>query len=185
MAKTDSLREAELQARKPIPSKYFNEDTSFHPASVLISKPIEEVWSFLRDMRNMPKFIRGLASVQVLDDKRSHWVFEHQGERHENDSEIIAEEMGSLLVWQAVGEKNQVGAVSLERAPGGRGTFVSMRTSTDREKGKVTGVLAWYFGGDPKSASYINLRRLKAFMETGEVPTVEGQPNGREQELKH
>jgi uncharacterized membrane protein len=185
MAEQNNLRDREIQARKPIPSKYFNEDKHVHPASVLISKPIEQVWAFLRDMNNMPKFIRGLKSVDVIDSKRSHWTFEYQGERHENDSEIIAEEMPSLLVWQAVGEKKQVGAVTLERAPGGRGTFVSMRTSTDREKGKVSGVLAWYLGGDPKTASYINLRRLKAYMETGEVPTVEGQPNGREQEIKH
>lgn len=185
MAEQNSLRSTEVQARKPIPATYFNEDTPFRPASVLISKPIEEVWAFLRDLTNMPKFIRGLKSVEIIDDKRSRWIFEHQGERHENESEIIAEELDSLLVWRALGDKAQVGAVSLEKAPGGRGTFVSMRTSTDREKSKVTGVLSWYFGGDPKSASYINLRRLKAFMETGEVPTVEGQPNGREEDLKH
>lgn len=185
MADTNFLQDQETTARKQIPAKFFNEDKALRPASVLISKPVSEVWAFIRDLTNMPKFVRGLSSVEVIDDKRSRWVFDHQGEHHENESEIVAEETESLLVWRAVGGKTHVGALSLEEAPGNRGTFVSMRMSRDSEHGKVSGVLAWYFGGDPKSASYINLRRLKAFMETGEVPTVEGQPNGREQELKH
>jgi len=34
-------------------------------------------------------------------------------------------------------------------------------------------------GKDSKSQSTVNLYRLKAYLETGEVPTIEGQANGR------
>jgi len=185
MAEKNFLQDREAPVRKQIPAKYFNEDESSRPASVLISKPVSEVWAFIRDLSNMPKFIRGLSRVEMIDETHSRWVFDHKGEHLENDSVIINEEPESLLVWRATTGHPHVGAISLEEAPGGRGTFVSMRTSRDSQHGKVTGVLSWYFGGDPKSASYVNLRRLKAYMETGEVPTVEGQSNGREQELTH
>lgn len=149
-----------------MPAKIFDEDQQVRPASVLISLPVEEVWAFVRDISSWSKWVRESQLTQ-------------------SNIEVVNEEIDGYLVFRVKGKDNQIGAMTFERAPGGRGTFVSMRMSNDTEHGKVGGVLSWYVGGDPKSASYINLRRLKAFMETGEVPTVEGQPNGREQELKH
>lgn len=177
-----SVNEREALARRPIPHELFSEveDKQVRPASVTINKPVEEVWAFLRDLSKMPSYIRGLKSIQILSPKLSHWVFEHEGKKHEHDSEIIADEPLRLFAWKTVGEENQVGAVTLEAAPGGRGTMVSMRTSSDKALGKVLGVASYYAGKDPKSESYINLRRMKSFMETGCVPTTEGQSSGRE-----
>lgn len=175
------------QLRRPMPGTFFGEDTETsqtRPACVTISKPVEEVYAFARDLTNMKYFIRGLQDIQVLSEKLSHWIFEKEGKRYEYDSEIIAEEPNRLFAWRSLDKtiSDQVGVVTFEPAIGGRGTIVSMRTTSDRNPGKVAGALSYYAGRDPKSESYINLRRMKAYMETGEVPTVEGQPNGRDED---
>ena len=41
--------------------------------TITINKPIEQVFSFWRNLENLPRFMDHLESVQVLDDKRSHW----------------------------------------------------------------------------------------------------------------
>ncbi len=168
-------------------AKFFQQDgeASTRPATVTIGRPIDEVWAFVRDLQNMPKFIRGLERVNVVSAKLSHWVFRYEGKSHEHDSEIIAEEVGRLFAWQSLessGEK-KIGVVMLDAAPGGRGTSVSLRMSDDATPGKLIGFAKHMVGADPKSESYINLRRMKAYIETGEVPTVEGQPNGRDEVL--
>ena len=47
--------------------------------------------------------------------------------------------------------------------------------------GKITELIAKMRGEDPDSLAIINLKRLKAFLETGEIATIEGQPSGREE----
>ena len=174
----------DAQMRRPMPSTLFNEDSDkvVRPASVTINKSIEEVWTFVRDLANMPRFVRNLKSVEIKSPKLSHWTFEKDGKTHEHDSEIIADEMQRLFAWKQLGGDETIGVVTVEEAPGGRGTMVSMRTTSDRQPGKVGGMLSYFSGRDPKSESYINLRRMKAYIETGEVPTIEGQPNGRDED---
>src|ERR1700681_4665648 len=45
-------------------------------ADVTIAKPPEEVYSFWRNLEYLPRFMRHLKSVTVIDGKRSHWVAE-------------------------------------------------------------------------------------------------------------
>jgi uncharacterized membrane protein len=45
--------------------------------------------------------------------------------------------------------------------------------------GKIGAAVAWLFGEEPAQAIREDLRRFKRLMETGEIPTVAGQPRGR------
>ena len=45
--------------------------------------------------------------------------------------------------------------------------------------GKVAALVAKLFGEEPRQQIPQELRRFKAILETGEVPTTEGQPAGR------
>jgi len=42
--------------------------------TVSINKPAEELYRFWRDFNNLPRFMKHLKSLTVIDDKRSHWV---------------------------------------------------------------------------------------------------------------
>jgi uncharacterized membrane protein len=45
--------------------------------------------------------------------------------------------------------------------------------------GKMGAAIAWLFGEEPNLQIREDLRRFKALLETGEIPTVAGQPSGR------
>ena len=42
----------------------------------------------------------------------------------------------------------------------------------------IPATIAWLLGEDPSQTIREDLRRFKALMETGEVPTTKGQPRG-------
>ena len=63
----------------PITQAVSKSDALTHPrtvdisASVMINKPKEEVYAFWRKLENLPRFLKHLESVSVLDEKTSMW----------------------------------------------------------------------------------------------------------------
>jgi uncharacterized membrane protein len=48
----------------------------------------------------------------------------------------------------------------------------------DPPAGRAGALLAWFFGESAQQQVEDDLQRFKAFMESGTVPTAEGQPHG-------
>jgi uncharacterized membrane protein len=46
--------------------------------------------------------------------------------------------------------------------------------------GKIGAALAWILGHEPNQTIQEDLRRFKQLMETGEMPTTQGQPRGKQ-----
>jgi uncharacterized membrane protein len=129
-----------------------------------------------------------LVSVTQLDFFRSHWVAKAPaGRRVEWDAEIINEVPGELIAWRTVpgSELVSAGSVQFKRAAGGRGTEVRVRLQYHPPAGKVGATIAWLLGHDPAQAIREDLRRFKQLMEAGEVPTIEGQPRGKQSILNY
>src|SRR3982074_2173568 len=42
--------------------------------SIAIDKPASELYSFWRDFKNLPRFMRNLESVTETSGSRSHWI---------------------------------------------------------------------------------------------------------------
>ena len=70
------------------------------------------------------------------------------------------------------------GYVSFRPAPANRGTLVQTSMELRPSAGALGLAAARLFGKDPSFLVRQDLRRLKALIETGEIPTVEGQPHG-------
>jgi uncharacterized membrane protein len=70
------------------------------------------------------------------------------------------------------------GSVHFRELPHDRGTEVRVVLKYDPPAGKAGAALARLFGSSPESQVREDLRRLKQFMETGEVATTAGQPRG-------
>lgn len=175
------------QSQKPTTSKnnlsgrYHSDDVSRF--AVTIGKPQEEVFAFFRDFSNLPLFMKDLKSIEILTNKKSHWTVElKNGLKADWDAEIILERKDEMLAWRSTkdSEVETSGSVWFSPAGGGRGTVVSLVLDYKIPGGKLTEIITKMTGEDPDSLAQINLRRLKALLETGDVPTIEGQPSGRE-----
>jgi uncharacterized membrane protein len=51
--------------------------------------------------------------------------------------------------------------------------------------GKVGAAIAWMLGHAPSQTIQEDLRRFKQLMEAGEIPTIQGQPRGRQSMLNY
>lgn len=149
----------------------------------VLCEPAEayEVW---RNFSNLPKFMLDLSSVET-DGNRSKWTVDlPRGPKVQWEAEMIEDRPGELISWRSLkgSQVEQAGTVMFHRAPAGRGTIISLSLSYSIPGGKLTELATKLMLEDPKTLVLMNLRRFKAYMETGEIPTVEGQSSGREQD---
>ncbi len=150
--------------------------------SITISRSPEELYKFWRDFENLPRFTENLESVTRLDDQRSHWVAIGPGGKEiEWDAEIYNEKEGELIAWRSLpgSDLTNAGSVHFEPAPDGRGTYLKVTLNYNPPGGKAAALFAKLFGQEPGQLVEHNLKRLKQLIETGEIPTTEGQSSGR------
>jgi uncharacterized membrane protein len=151
--------------------------------SITVNRSPKELYRFWRNFENLPRFMENLESVTQLDGNRSHWVAKGPGgAKVEWDAEIYNEKEGELIAWRSLpnADITNAGSVHFDEAPGGRGTYVKVVLNYNPPGGKAAALFAKLFGQEPGQLVEHNLKRLKQFIETGEIPTIEGQPSGRE-----
>jgi uncharacterized membrane protein len=141
----------------------------------------QQAYEFWSNFENLPLFMRHLDSVSILGGGRSRWVAAGPLGSHIHwESEIVADRKGELISWRSLpGSDMEVdGYVEFRKAPGDRGTFVSANIIYSPPGGKAGSVVAKLLGKDPNFLMRQDLRRFKALIEAGEIPTVEGQSHG-------
>lgn len=143
--------------------------------AITIDKPAMEIYSYWRQLENLPRIIDHLESVQRLSDRRSHWIAHSPMGRIEWDAEITEDQPGSRISWRSTegSQLNTHGSVEFRSAPGGRGTEVRASFRYEPPGGKLAAVFAKLFRTEPSQEIAEALRRLKRMMETGE-PTLYG-----------
>ena len=143
--------------------------------AITIYRPVSEVYSYWRNLENLPRFMEHLEEVRVVDRLRSHWSARGPlGTVVEWDAEIINDIPPTLLSWKSVGESDVVSAGSVRFKPAGESaTQVRVKLQYDPPAGKLGATIAWLFGEDPQHQIAEDLRRFKQLIETGEAPSVE------------
>lgn len=142
--------------------------------TVMIQKSPEELYQFWRNFENLPHFMNHLESVQVLDDKRSHWVAKAPLDTDvEWDAEIIDEVPNQTIVWRSLpgAEVDSVGSVAFTSA-NGSGTEVKVTMKYNPPGGVLGAAAAALFGENPQQQLDEDLNRFKQLMETGSVASV-------------
>ncbi len=166
---------------KPASPEEYHERGIHVERSVTISKPREELFAFWRNFEHLPKFMFYLEEVKVTGEKTSHWKAKGPaGVSVSWDAEIINEVPNELIAWRSLAgaRVDNTGSVRFLPGPGGEGTEVRVVIEYIPPGGQVGATIAKLFGRDVKGEVQEDLRRFKQLMETGEVPTIEGQPMG-------
>ena len=146
-------------------------------AATTINKPIEQVYGFWRRFENFPRFMRHVASVEVLDDRRSRWTATAPaGATVSWEAELVEDRENERLAWRSVAGSTieHHGSVQFAHAPGARGTEVRVELAYRPPAGALGRGVAWLFGEEPGQQIREDLHRFKQLMETGEVPLSEG-----------
>ncbi len=143
--------------------------------AITINRSADELYRFWRDFTNLPRFIPRLESVELIGERRSHWtVRTPAGVTVEWNSEVTDDRPGDRIGWRSLpgSPVAHTGLVRFERAPGGRGTQVTVEMEYAPPGGAVTAKLARLIGQAPEQQMAESLRRFKQLMETGEIPVA-------------
>jgi uncharacterized membrane protein len=142
-----------------------------HVRSILVNKSPQEVYDFWRDLQNFSGFMDQIESVRVTGDRRTHWTARLPGGRTvEWDSETV-ENPPDMISWHSLpgSDVQNSGTVRFKRAPGGRGTLVTLDLAYAPPGGILATGLAKLFRSEPGQMAEQALRAAKQVLETGEV----------------
>lgn len=142
--------------------------------AITINRSPDEVYRFWRNFTNLARVMRHVESVEVRDERRSHWVVRAPGGmRLEWDSEVMEDRPGERIAWRSLpgGDVRTQGAVQFILAPAGRGTEVHLGVEYDSSGGLMGATVGRFFGGTASAFASEDLRPLKQLLETGEVVT--------------
>lgn len=140
----------------------------------------DDLYDRWRRLTDLPRFIPHLESVEMIDDCRSRWTARGPGGvRVTWEAEIINEIDPHVIAWRSLpgSEVASAGSVRFVRQSRG-GTTMTVMLQYDPPGGKLGGWVAWLAGSAPEQSLREGLRAFKRMAETGELPTVEGQPHG-------
>lgn len=152
--------------------------------SVTINRPRSEIYAFWRDFSNLPSVMENIERIDVVDDRRSHWAVKGPaGKTVEWGSIVTDDEPNRLIAWRSVEGADVVssGRVEFFDAAPGRGTMVRATFTYDPPGGVIGEWIAKFLQREPNVQTRRDLRRLKQFLETGEVTSSAG-PSGRDEE---
>lgn len=158
-----------------------NSEPSETHATFLINCTPDRAYSMWRDFQNLPRFMAQLKQVRVLDDRRSEWTALGPMDREVRwTAEITGDSPNQHIAWRSLPDSDvqTSGSVSFRPDPQGRGTFIAAELQYKLPGGALTTALATAAGKHPEFLIRENLRRFKALIETGEVPTTVGQTHG-------
>lgn len=154
--------------------------------SVTINKSQQELYSFWRDVENLPQFMSHLESVRRIDNKRSHWQAKAPiGSSVEWEAEITSDVENERIGWKSVEGSDIPNSGTVEFLPtSNRGTQVRVTLTYEPPAGKIGMFIAKLFGEEPGQQVADDLRHFKQLMESGMIMTVEGQTSGRKAKSK-
>jgi uncharacterized membrane protein len=141
--------------------------------AVTINRPAAELYAYFRDFTNLPHFMENVISIEVRDDKVSHWkVKAPAGATVEWDARITQEQPARLIEWTSEPSADVANSGRIEfRDAGARGTVVTATIAYDPPGGVIGKVIAKMFQREPAIQARRDLRRFKQLMETGEIAT--------------
>lgn len=169
-------------------SDALNINTAKKPGSILVkttitvNKPKAEVYAFWKKLENLPRFMKHLESVEVVDKKHSEWKAKIPGGLGTIDwkSEIVADEKNESLAWKSVegSEVDNSGAVSFKDA-GKFGTEVHVEIAYHAPAGHLGKGIAELLNPITEGMIKEDIKNFRRIIESEELPTIDGQASGK------
>ena len=161
----------DLAGKKKLPDTVKNINIM---TKMTVAQPRDEVYYFWRKLSNLPLFMQHLQSVEILDDKLSHWTAKLPGYPGtiEWDAEIVKEIDGELLGWNSLPHAsiNNAGKVEFRDADGGTGTEVTVIISYRAPFGDVGEGIASLLNPFVKKMITKDIKNFKRYIEAGDLP---------------
>ncbi|ASU34658.1 SRPBCC family protein [Mucilaginibacter xinganensis] len=143
--------------------------------SFSVNRSRMEVYAFWRKLDNLPLFMNHLESVDLIDDKRSHWVLKlPTGVANVSwDAEIVHDDPGYMIGWSSLPDSiiDNAGKVRFRDTEDG-GTLVDVVISYQPPAGGIGASLAHIFNPVFKKLVDDDVQNFKQYMDIVEKEGV-------------
>jgi uncharacterized membrane protein len=136
--------------------------------AIVIECPVSEVYGYWRNLEQLPRFMRHLASVREIDGQRSHWVASAPaGMTVGWDAEIVQDLPGERLSWHSLPDSEVMNSGVVHfRDLGDGATEVQVFIAYAPPAGAVGAAVAQLLGAEPGQQIEEDLQRLKDLLES-------------------
>ncbi len=168
----------------PLPQKKKDGYVYAHAVQTILADAdtLFQLWS---DVLSIPSWQEHVVSVTPKSQGVSHWVMgdpdDPDSKRVEFDSEVYEQTPGSRIAWRSIsGDVDQTGEVNFTPVQKGEfsGTRVTLLEVMKIPGGALANAAAAAAKRSPQQTVIENLRHFKQLVESGEIPSVKGQPHG-------
>ncbi|RZS78404.1 SRPBCC family protein [Pigmentiphaga kullae] len=138
--------------------------------AIVIDRPRQEIYRFWRDFSNLPRFMRHIVSIDVINDRRSRWTVKAPlGRLVEWIAHVVEDVPGERIAWEAEATADipNHGRVEFHDAPDGAGTVVTATIAYQPPLGQAGRLLARLSRENPARQMAEDLRELKRYLEAG------------------
>ena len=150
--------------------------------SATVGGPAEELAERLQDAETLGRVAGHFAEVTAAGEDRYRWTVEVPGDRDLSwETRVATATPGERVRFETVEGTGLFEEWTAEfgPAPGDRGTEVTFRVAFDPPGGSLGGAALERLEAAPDALVGDALRRFKSLVETGEVPSLAGNPSAR------
>lgn len=155
--------------------------------SITVNKPLNEVYAFWRKLDNLPLFMKHLERVVTIDEKTSEWTAHLPGEMGTISwtSEIVEDQLNDRIGWRSLPDSDIENAGNVHFRDAGKfGTEVYAVISYRAPGGKAGEKIGKWLNPLLEEMVKEDIRNFRRYIETSELPTIAGQPTGKNGHLK-
>jgi uncharacterized membrane protein len=139
-------------------------------ASVTIQRPVENVFAFYRDFRNLPSFLGDVMAVEPSGPATARWTIQGPlGIRVHWTMRVTEERTNELIRYETVGSPGLRTYWEIHFAPGPMVGETEVRQVMRAPLGRLGRAALALMGKFPAEEVAANLHRLKQVVETGKV----------------
>ena len=134
--------------------------------SIEINRLPSEIYRFWRSLDNVARILSHLDSVQVINERLSHWVVKAMPgtPKVEWDAEIITDVENERI--GAGDRRGHTGSAEFKPTDDGKRTWLTVTLQYEPAGGQIGATMAKWLGTDPDTKSGVDLQRFKEQMET-------------------
>jgi len=139
-------------------------------ATVSIRRPVEDVFSFYRDFRNLPSFLGDVIAVEPIGPATSRWTIQGPlGIQASWTIRITDERPNQLIRYETVAPPGLRTSWEIRFASRSTAAETEVRETLKMPLGRLGRAALALIGKFPAEEVASNLHRLKQIMETGRV----------------
>ena len=141
--------------------------------AVTINRPANELYEFWRNPANLEQVMENIASIEVIDDRRSRWTVKAPGGKEVSWESVITEDVpGGEITWQSAEGADVANSGRIQFIDAGRrGTVVRATIAYEPPGGVIGQLIAKLFQREPRIQARRDRHRFKQLMEAGEIAT--------------